>query len=80
MRDDINCVLLAGSRPVVKEVVDVNFEFLQLVLLHVSNVILQLLQCCQLHIRHHTTLLVQSPHDARHQTTDTINNKGEKDM
>lgn len=78
MGDDFNCVLLAVPWPIVKEVVDVNFEFLQLVLWHVSHVVLQFLQCGQLHIRHHASLLVQSPHDAGHQTTDTLDiNRGE---
>lgn len=68
MRDIVNGVLLAGPGPVVQEVVDVHFELLQLVLLHVGNVILQLLQRGQLHVRHHAALFVQTPHDACHQT------------
>lgn len=68
MWDVVDCVLLAVSRPVVQEVVDVHFELLKLILLHVSDVVLQLLQCGQLRVRHHAPLLVKAPQDAGHQT------------
>lgn len=68
MWDNINRVLLAGTGPIVQEVVDVHFEILQLILLHVRNVVLQLLQCGQLHVRHHAAILVKAPQNAGHQT------------
>lgn len=77
MRDDVDCVLLAVSGPVVQEVVDVHFELLQLILLHVRNVVLQFLQCGQLHVGHHAPLLVKSPHDTGSQTS---HNSEEEDM
>lgn len=67
MWDVVNGVLLAVTRPVVQEVVDVHFELLHLILLHVGNVVLQLLQRGQLHVRHHAPLFVKAPHDAGHQ-------------
>lgn len=71
-------MLLAVTGPVVQEVVDVHFELLQLILLHVSNVVLQLLQCGQLHVRHHAPFFVKAPHDAGYQADHKKETKKEK--
>ena len=68
MKSVINAVLLAAAGPVIQEVVDVHFEVLQIVLRHVSNVILQLLQCYHLRVRHHAPIFVKAPQDASPQT------------
>lgn len=69
--DVIDCVLLAATGPVVQEVVNVHFQLLQVVFWHVGDVVLQLVQRGQLHVRDHAPLLVEAPQDASHQTERT---------
>lgn len=68
MGDFFNPVLLAGPGPVVHKIVDVHFEVLQIILFHVLDVVLQLVQRGQLHVRHDAPVLVEAPQDAGHQT------------
>lgn len=68
VRDAVHRVRFAGTRPEVEEIVYVDFEVLQVIAGEVADVVLQLVQGGQLHVRHHTALLIRTPHDASGET------------
>lgn len=68
MRDAVHRVRFAGARPEVEEIVYVDFEVLQVVAGDVTDVVLQLVQGGQLHVRHHAALLIQTPQDTGGET------------